>query len=162
SECNLAHRLLTGSLMTKNLFDQSGRRIAVMEPPGFIGWLLTDFAARLRFRRWLQTRTPPNPGPPAQIGDTVAHPQQPGRPAPPWLFPVEFQTEPDPLRFGRMMKECGDLWMELKPDPDPGSRYQVAAGVVNLTGGETSTPASRVYVRWHLRRASAADRSDDR
>ena len=59
---------------------------------------------------------------------------------------MEFQTEPDPDMFGRMMKQCGDLWMELRPDENPGSRYQVAAGVVNLTGGETSVPASRVYV----------------
>jgi hypothetical protein len=132
--------------MSQNVFDQSSRRIAVMDAPGFFGWLLTDFDAHLRFNRWLQTRTTPNPGDPEQTGDTVAELLPVGDPAPPWLFPVEFQTEPDPLMFGRMMKQCGDLWMELRPDDNPGSRYQVAVAVVNLTGGTTSAPASRVYV----------------
>jgi hypothetical protein len=61
----------------------------------------------------------------------------------PWLFPVEFQTVPDPKMFGRLQKQVGEWWNDLRPDELPDSRYQVSAAVVNLTGTCASAPASR-------------------
>jgi hypothetical protein len=36
--------------------------------------------------------------------------------------------------FGRLLVYLGGLWLGLRPDPERGSRYQVGAVVVNLTG----------------------------
>src|SRR5690349_15356028 len=99
--------LLAVSTMAQNRFDQASRRLALLDPPGFLAWLLTNFAQSIRFVRWLQTRTTPSPGDPEQIGDTVAELEGVGEPAPPWLFPVEFQTEPDPDMFGRLLRQGG-------------------------------------------------------
>jgi hypothetical protein len=52
----------------------------------------------------------------------------------PWALPVEFQIEPDPLMFGRLLGYLGPLWVELKPSEERGDRFQVGAVVVNLTG----------------------------
>jgi hypothetical protein len=58
---------------------------------------------------------------------------------------VEFQTEPDANMFGRLLVHLGESWQHLRPDPEPGSRYQLGAAVVNLTGTRQSAPASRLY-----------------
>ena len=55
---------------------------------------------------------------------------------------LEFQVQPDPDMFVRLLIYLGTAWLELRPDPLPGSRYQLAAGVVNLTGTHESLPAS--------------------
>ena len=47
---------------------------------------------------------------------------------------VEFQTNPDPLLFGRLMVYLGQVWADRKPNPERGSRFHVGAVVVNLTG----------------------------
>jgi len=116
-----------------------------LDPVGFFTWLLTNFAVVLRFVRWLDTRTTPRPGGREPTADTVAELQALQEPGPPWLFPVEFQTEPDPDMFGRLLVQLGNSWQQLRPDPEPGSRYQLGAAVVNLTGSSKSAPASRVY-----------------
>lgn len=76
------------------------------------------------------------------MADTVAELAETGRTAPPWLYLVEWQTEPDPDMFGRLLVELGQLWQKHRPDPHPGSRYQLAAAVVNPTGTRGSLPAS--------------------
>lgn len=76
------------------------------------------------------------------VADTIAELVELNRTVAPWLYPVEWQTEPDPDMFGRLLVELGQLWQKLRPDPNPGSRYQLAASVVNLTGTRTSLPAS--------------------
>jgi hypothetical protein len=129
----------------KNVFDGSGRRAAVLDAEGFFAWLLPGFADSLRFNRWLQTRTTPPPREGEQIGDLVAELLALGAEGPPWLFLQEFQTEPDPDMFGRMTKQGAQLWIDLRPDDLPGSRYQLAGAVVNLTGTKASLPASRSY-----------------
>jgi hypothetical protein len=59
----------------------------------------------------------------------------------PWAVAVEFQIAASPM-FGRLLKYLGALWDDLRPDPEPGSRYDVAAVVVNLTGRGQSSHAS--------------------
>ena len=82
--------------MTQTRFDQAARRVARLDPVSFFTWLLTGFAKYLRFRRWLDTRTTPGVEEESeQTGDTVAELEAVDAPAPPWLFPQEFQTEPD-------------------------------------------------------------------
>src|SRR5262245_13737313 len=131
--------------MADTVFDQSSRRAARLDPAGFFAWLLTDFVAVLRFVRWLDTRSTPQPGEREPTADTVAELLGVQEPGPPWLFPVEFQTEPDPNMFGRLLVQLGESWQQLRPDPEPGSRYQLGAAVVNLTGTRQSVPASRLY-----------------
>jgi hypothetical protein len=59
-----------------------------------------------------------------------------------WLLLLEFQVKPDPDMFGRLLIYLGTAWLELRPDPLPGSRYHLAGAVINLTGTQESLPAS--------------------
>ena len=52
----------------------------------------------------------------------------------PWAVAVEFQSEPVSLMFGRLMIYLGHMWQALKPDPERGSRFNLGAVVINLTG----------------------------
>jgi hypothetical protein len=131
--------------MADTVFDQASRRAARLDPAGFFAWLLSSFPAVLRFGRWLDTRSTPPPGRREPTADTVAELHALHEPGPPWLFPVEFQTEPDATMFGRLLVQLGEAWQHLRPDPEPGSRYQLGAAVVNLTGTRQSAPASRLY-----------------
>ena len=131
--------------MADTVFDQSSRRAVRLDPPGFFAWLLTNFAAVLRFGRWLDTRSTPSPGGREPTADTVAELHELAAAAPPWLFLLEFQTEPDANMFGRLLVQLGEAWQHLHPDPERGSRYQLGDGVVNLTGTSESMPASHLY-----------------
>ncbi len=131
--------------MSDNRFDQSGRRVALSNPPGFFRWLLTDFDAFLRWRAWAKTRTTPRPGGTEQVGDLVAVLEARDGTSPPWLFLQEFQTEPDPKMFSRFLKQGAGLWEDDRPDAEAGSSYQLAGGVVYLTGTKQSLPASRLF-----------------
>jgi hypothetical protein len=117
-----------------NHFDQASRFAAKLDAIGFLRWLLDDPAGRYRFRRWLDARRLPFPGDPEGFCDTVAEIDDRDVPSPPWAVPVEFQSEPDPAMFGRFLMYLGQLWLELRPDEERGSRYQVGGIVVNLTG----------------------------
>jgi hypothetical protein len=132
--------------MATDRFDQTARFTARFDPEGFLAWLLPGFGEQLRFERWLDTRTAPKPGETNQTADTLAELTTPGRVESPWLFLLEFQTEPDPIMFGRLLAQLGKSWIEHVPDDLPGSRYQLAAAVVNLTGTTESLPASRSFV----------------
>lgn len=109
-------------------FDQACRYAARMDPPGFLGWVLGVPRADLAFAGWLDTRGVEG------VGDTVARLDDPTGGGPPWAVAVEFQTEPDPAMFGRLLGYLSDLWLYLRPDPERGSRFEVGAAVVNLTG----------------------------
>jgi hypothetical protein len=126
-------------------YDNAARRTAKLDPLSFLLWLPPAFSAHLRFRRWLDTRTVPFPGDPERTGDTVAELEAIVQPAPLWAFPVEFQYEPDPEMFGRLLIFLGSLWQQLRPDDLRGRRYQLAAAVINLTGTSSSLPASQDY-----------------
>ena len=127
-------------------FDQTARYVARFDPDGFFAWLFDGFADHMRFERWLDTRTAPMPGQPNQTADTVGELFALYVPQPPWLLLVEFQTEPDPEMFGRLLEQLGKFWREHRPDDLPGSRYQLVAAVVNLTGTLESLPASQQFV----------------
>jgi hypothetical protein len=120
--------------MATNPFDQASRYLAKLDPPAFLGWLLRLTPAQLVFRRWLDTRLLRFPGEPERTCDTVAFLEDPAAGHVPWAVVVEFQIEPDPLMFGRLLGYLGPLWLEQKPSPERGDRFHVGAILVNLTG----------------------------
>ena len=122
-----------------NHFDQASRFAAKLDASAFLRWLLNDADGRYRFHRWLDARRLPFPGDPERFCDTVAELDDRDEPSPPWAVPVEFQTEPDAAMFGRFLIYLGQLWLELRPDEERGSRYQVGGIVVNLTGQGNSS-----------------------
>jgi hypothetical protein len=124
-----------------NDYDSACRRLARLEPVPLLCWLLTAFPQHLRFGHWLDTRTAALPGIPQGVRDTLAGLQELHTHRW-WTLLLEFQVQPDPDRFGRLLVYLGTAWQELRPDPLPGSRYGLAAAVVNLTGTSASLPAS--------------------
>ena len=119
--------------MPLNRFDQASRYAAKLNAAGYVSWLLSEPLAALRYQGWLDTRTLPFPGDPERICDTVAHLRD-ADPDAQWALPIEFSLAPDSEMFGRLLVYLGQLWLERRPTPEPGSRYQVGAVVVNLTG----------------------------
>lgn len=120
--------------MPQNVYDKASRFAARIDPPGFFGWLLGLRADAFTFRGWLDTRGVPFPGDPDRTGDTVARLDNPTEHGLPWAVAVEFQSRPDPEMFGRLMGYLSGLWAGVRPDDERGSRFHVAAAVVNLTG----------------------------
>jgi len=88
----------------------------------------------LEFRGWLDTRSIPFPGEADRTGDSVARIARRDGSHPPWAIALEFQIAPDPLMFGRMLAYLANIWLQVKPDEERGSRYELGAIVVNLTG----------------------------
>jgi hypothetical protein len=120
--------------MAGNPFDKAARYAVKLDPAGFLGWALALAPEGFEFRGWLDTRGVPFPGELDRTGDLVAHLTDPATNLVPWAVPIEFQTEPDPLMFGRLLIYLGHLWIRLKPDPERGSRFRLGPVVVNLTG----------------------------
>jgi hypothetical protein len=118
-----------------NPFDKAARYAARgLDPVGFLAWALGVGAV---FRGWLETRRLTFPGQPDRTCDTVAHMEDDQDR--PWAVPVEFQLTPDPDMFGRLLGYLGLAWLDLRPDPERGSRFWIGAVVINLTGrGHTS------------------------
>src|SRR3712207_5364498 len=108
-----------------NHFDQASRFAAKLDAQGFLRWLLGDLSGRYRFARWLDARRLPFPGNPENVCDTVAEILDTEEASAPWAVPVEFQTEPDADMFGRTLIDLGQVWWELRPDEERGSRYNV-------------------------------------
>ncbi len=125
--------------MPKNVFDQASRFAARLDPTGFLGWALNLPAGGCPFRGWLDVRGVAFPGGEERTGDTVARVDDPAANGVPWAVAVEFQTDPDPLMFGRLLGYLSGLWLSVKPDAERGSRYCVGAVVVNLTGVGTAS-----------------------
>jgi hypothetical protein len=88
----------------------------------------------LRFRSWLDTRAVPFPGDPDRTNDTVGRLDDLTQNGLPCIVAVEFQSRPDPDMFGRMLNYLSGLWLACRPDEERGSRFQLGAAVVNLTG----------------------------
>src|SRR5260370_34054744 len=126
--------------MERTRFDLTARRVARLDPVGFFIWLLTAFGQFLRFAGWLDPRSAPQEAETEVTGDTLARLEEVAGEAPPWLFPGEVQTGPDPGMFGRLQKQIGQWWEDLRPDPLPDSRYQVSPRVVNLTATPERDP----------------------
>src|SRR5262249_29797774 len=51
----------------------------------------------------------------------------------PWAIILEFQSEPDPKMFGRLLVYKGLIWLGLKASEEKGDRFAVGSLVVNLT-----------------------------
>jgi hypothetical protein len=119
--------------MPINQFDKAARFAAKLDAEQFLAWVLGLPSEQLGFGGWLDTRAVPLPHEQDQIGDTVARLNLGGHELP-WAVAVEFQIEPDPLMFGRLLAYLAQIWQTLKPDPERGSRFQVGAAVLNLTG----------------------------
>jgi hypothetical protein len=131
----------------KNPFDKASRFALRFDPNAFLSFLLGADSSQA-FQGWIDARGTSFPGDVERTGDTVARFQQEGQAS--WAVAIEFQTEPDPLMFGRLLVYLGNIWLIHKPDGERGSRYHVGAVVVNLTG---RGQASRDFV-WQQGRLS--------
>jgi hypothetical protein len=132
--------------MARNVYDQAARYAAKLDAMGFVRWLLG--MPSLLFLGWLDTRRMPFPGEADRICDTVACLEDPAVPGMVWAVPVEFALEPEADLFGRLLSYLGLLWLEMRPTQERGSRYNVGAAVVNLTGqGHTSRDLSLAGMR---------------
>src|SRR5262249_16279260 len=105
----------------------------------FIRWLLNLPADAFAFREWLDTRGLPFPGESDRVSDTVASLEDLARGGVPWVLAIEFQSQPDAKMFGRLLIYIGGLCLTYKPDSERGSRFQLGAAVVNLTGSGSSS-----------------------
>lgn len=129
-----------------NDFDMACRRMVKAAPLAFLVWLLRDFATTAWLRGWVDTRRIAFPGRPDQTGDLVFELQRLREVETLWALALEFQLEPDPLMFGRLLVYLGTIWMEQHPDELRGSEYQLGACVINLTGTSKATPATRRFI----------------
>ena len=120
--------------MPRNDYDKASRFSVRLDPAGFLSWALELGPPGFRFEEWLDTRAVPFPGGHDRTGDTVARLANLAAGGQPWAVAVEFQTEPDPQMFGRLLGYLGELWRSKKPDREAGSRFHLGAVVVNLTG----------------------------
>jgi len=134
-ECHTCGR----ARMPLNLFDKASRFTAKLDPEGFFSWLFRLPRDAFVFRGWLNTRTIAFPSDPDRTNDTVAWIDLFSGNQAPWAFAVEFQLRPDPDMPGRLMGYFSGLWLELRPDKERGSRFQVGAAVVNMTGHGNSS-----------------------
>ncbi len=135
--------------MSRNVYDQGARYAAKLDAVGFVRWLLR--IPSLIFHGWLDARRLPFPGEADRICDTVACLEDPAVPGVLWAVPVEFALEPEADLFGRLLSYLGLLWLEMRPTQERGSRYNVGAAVVNLTGrGHTSRDMNLAGMRTSL------------
>jgi hypothetical protein len=117
-----------------NYYDQASRYLARLDSVGLIRWLFDLSPEEFSFEGWVDTRMIPWPGDPERTCDTVAYLRDPAQGGLPWAVVIEFQAEPDPKMFGRLLVYLGHLWEGVKPSPERGDRFHVARVVVNLTG----------------------------
>jgi hypothetical protein len=148
--------------MAQNVYDQASRFAARLDPPGFLGWALGLPAGAFTFRGWLDTRAVPFPGSPDRTGDTVARLDDPAGGGVPWAVAVEFQVRPDPAMFGRLGGYALGLWLGLRPDEERGSRFQVGAAVVNLTGSGSASRRMEWPAAGLVTRLDVAERNLER
>ena len=156
--------------MATNMFDKAARYAAKLDAVGFLAWALARPPSAFRFREWLDTRLIAFPGGDDRSGDMVAGLDNLDTGGVPWAMAVEFQTELDPLMFGRMLVYLGGIWLGMKPDPERGSRYAVGGVVVYLTGrgnasrqfswAEAAVETTLLFRERSLQSESAADLLD--
>jgi hypothetical protein len=120
--------------MWEGPFDKACRYLLKLDPVALLAWLLGLKPIEMAFVRWLDTRRLPYPGQPDRTCDTVAHVERLDDNQRPWAIVIEFNIDPDPLMFGRLLSYLGTLWIEEKPSTERGDRFEIGAIVVNLTG----------------------------
>jgi hypothetical protein len=130
--------------MPSNVFDKASRFAAKLDPPGFLSWLLGLPVSAFIFRGWLDTRAIPFPRDPDRTNDTVAWIEMASGDEAPWALAIEFQLRPDADMTGRLLGYLSGILLELRPDTGKGSRFQVGAAVVNLTGNGMASRAMRL------------------
>jgi hypothetical protein len=118
--------------MPPNPFDQACRYL-LRRYRALLLWLLDETEEVVLFIRWLPTKLT-IPGFPERENDMLAHVRRQDQGGAPWVIAIEFQVEPDPLMFGRLLVYQGLLWLLEKPTEHPGDRFNVVGLVVNLTG----------------------------
>jgi hypothetical protein len=117
----------------RNHFDETSAWFAKSDPVDVLGWAFRVPTLSYVFRGWLDTKTIPF-GAPDRRCDTVAYLERVDPPGEPWAVTIEFQTEPDPLMFGRLLEYAARVWQVEKPSPGRGDRFALGAVVINLTG----------------------------
>jgi hypothetical protein len=119
----------------------------MLDPHKFMPWLLPGFGSVFGFDSWRMPKTTPSPGESEREPDHLAVLNLLHQSAPQWLLLIEWQTILDALMFGRMLEELGQLWRTHRPTQgNPKDRFQVMGAVINLTGTESSMPASNSFV----------------
>jgi hypothetical protein len=117
----------------ENPFDRASRALARRAGVPLLCWLTGVPEAAVKFRKPLDTKLT-IPGLPERTGDVLWHVTREDRHGEPWATLIEFQSEPDGLMFGRLLVMLGLVWLQVKPEPLAGDRFDLLAVVVNLTG----------------------------
>src|SRR4051812_8942355 len=155
-----------GASRAGSVYDQACRFLLHLDAAVLL-WLLGLTAREVEFDSWLDTRGLPWPGQPDRTCDTVAYLRDLSDNGRPWAQVAEFQTDPDPLMFGRVLEYLGAAWRQLRPSGERGDRFCVGAVVVNLTGrGQASQRMrlgkSRVWTDLGVAEWNLADESAER
>jgi hypothetical protein len=129
----MSRQRATPQKRTGNVYDQACRFLLQLDVAVLL-WLLGLSVDEVAFDRWLNTRHLPWPGQPDRTCDTVAYLRDRTDGGRPWAQVAEFQVEPDPEMFGRLLEYLGAAWRQLRPSAERGDRFCVGAVVVNLTG----------------------------
>ena len=136
--------------MSDNDYDDCSRHLARRAGALLMHWLLRLDATHIRFDSWLDSVLT-LPGTKERVCDAVARLADLDRGGLPTACLIEFQTEPDPDMFGRLLVAGGICWLTVKPSQLPGDRYELAAVVVNLTGqGDCARHMSLGTTEWKL------------
>jgi hypothetical protein len=96
--------------MSQNLYDQACRYLVMLDPLGFLCWLLGMDRSEFGFLGWLDTRAISYPGDSDRIGDSVVHLMSLAEPGAPWALLLEFQIAPDSEMFGRVLPHLAAIW----------------------------------------------------
>jgi hypothetical protein len=120
--------------MSQNLYNQASRYLVMLDPAGFVSWLLGLHRSQFAFQGWLDTRAIAYPGESDRTSDLVAHLVNFLEHGRPWAISLEFQIVPDTEMFSRALSQIAAIWKYVRPDNERGSRFFVGAAVVNLTG----------------------------
>jgi hypothetical protein len=119
--------------MAANPFDRACRHLIRRWGASLLAWLAKIPPESIRFVRWLDTRLS-IAGLPERFGDNIAFVVRLDRGGIPWVLLIEFQVEPDPEMFERLLVYAGLIRLQEKPTDLSGDRFEVQAVVVNLTG----------------------------
>src|SRR5580700_8637546 len=96
--------------MSENLYDKASRYLVKLDPAGFFHWLLGLPPHEFTFHDWCDTRAIVKPGEGDRTADMVAHLLNCMDADASWAVLLEFQIEPDPDMFGRLMHHLGLIW----------------------------------------------------